>query len=349
MISFGRQQPSGPPAAPVRHTEVPPQPDARTEDPARQFYWQEMQNTHPEPSTNRSTHGSPWHLPQDFMTWSDGRSLFAFGGVASSLPRDSSTSTMCMPIGAANEPSPDKYLYPAGTAKGEPLLLTNELWKLQLPREDASQGNQEPGSKGTWRLIGGGPSRAVDEYFHNKLQYSYFGSDYGGFPDPASTRPGLIANRQSVREEDFDDSVVGRLRIGASGPAAWPRARFRASAWGGTGNSGSMRRAPGFTSGQFDGIVFSGMVTRPCFPAATMAAQTDPYNKVPETTFLMPNDLWGFSATTEQFTFLGGSQNWIPKTIMDVATDYQNGYGACLSVSLRYHGVGLYLRGLQCR
>jgi hypothetical protein len=119
-----------------------------------------------------------WHLPEDFVSWSDGNQLYAFGGVSSSLAADSSTSDVC--LGAASGFDAN---YNAGESVGEPQLLTNELWVLRLPPEsspatgDGTAGGTSSGTAsraategpaadnaGRWELIGGGPSRAVDQH-----------------------------------------------------------------------------------------------------------------------------------------------------------------------------------------
>lgn len=115
---------------------------SQTEDTKCHSYWKEMENSYPEVNQNADGVSSAWHLPRDFVTWSDGTSLFAFGGAASSLPEDTTTTTMCLPPAAANPMSGHRRvlqkernrLFPASRAKGEP-QLTNELWQLQLSKE----------------------------------------------------------------------------------------------------------------------------------------------------------------------------------------------------------------------
>ena len=182
--------------------------------------------------------------------------------------------------------------------------------------------SRQPGSKGSWQLIGGGPSRAVDEYFHNKLKYGYFGPNYGSGMANSSTS---WDKEDSVTQRDFDDRVVGTLQPGARGSGVWPRARFGASAWGSTAPT---RRTPAsMTMSGFTGMMFSGMMSRPCFSSETMAKQRS--SGQGQDIFLMPNDLWGFSADTNQFTYIGGEQRWIwRESIADVLADFSASAGA---------------------
>ena len=104
----------------------------------------------------------------------------------------------------------------------------------------------------------------------------------------------------------------------------WPRARFAASTWGSSaGNGGSVHQP---LAGSFDGIMFGGMFTRPCVPNSmpTMPGHRDASWKTPsheddepEDMFMMPNDLWGFSAGEPQPAgpangddFLGAQHAW---------------------------------------
>jgi hypothetical protein len=181
-------------------------------------------------------------------------------------------------------------------------LLTRELALMQC------RSSLEPGSRGSWRLIGGGPSRAVDRYYQDQLNSGYFEQDLGGSP---GTNEG---------NGDFDNGFVDQVQIGATGPSLWPRARFGSSAW-----------STPVGSRTHDGIIFGGMITRPCFTEATIANQKLSSGLGPSSqdTFLMPNDLWGFSADTGQFSYLGGSQSWMWRTnVIDVDQDWANGYGA---------------------
>ena len=162
-----------------------------------------------------------WHLPSHAVVWTDGRSLFSFGGVASSLVPDRSTNDSC-----AVEPGSAVDEYPAGTAAGEP-LLTNELWQLQI---DGSGGGPhqwdrpEPrpvipdhGSHGKWKLIGGGPSRTVDRYVNGDLALGYFGENYGTVGDENSTelariRLGLSGSVEGKVVHDFGTGVSDGAR-----------------------------------------------------------------------------------------------------------------------------------------
>lgn len=119
---------------------------SQTEDAKCHSYWKEMENSYPEMNQSAS---SMWHLPRDFVTWSDGASLFAFGGAASSLPEDTTTATMCVPpaLNVKRTLTQDSLQlgeffeshkpFPAGMAVGE-AQLTNELWQLQLHSEQMS-------------------------------------------------------------------------------------------------------------------------------------------------------------------------------------------------------------------
>ncbi len=300
---------------------------SQTEDTKCSFYWKEMENSHPEVNQSADGVSSTWHLPRDFVTWSDGASLFAFGGAASSLPEDTTTTTTCLPPAAANLLSGHRRAlqferhdqFPAGMAVGE-AQLTNELWQLQLTQtsEQASPVTVKFGSKGSWQLIGGGPSREVDEFFHSKLKYGYFGPNHGRGLSGSSTWD----TDDPVTEEDFDDGVVGSLQPGAR--SDWPRARFGASAWGGTALA---PRTPASMTDGFTGVMFSGMMSRPCFSSETMAEQRA--SGLGQDMFLMPNDLWGFSADTMNFTYVGGEQHWIwRESLVDVLADFSAGKGA---------------------
>ena len=113
----------------------------RTEDTVCHTYWKEMLNTHPKPSTRAHEESSTWHLPRDFMTWSNGRSLYAFGGVESSLPADTNTSDTCVSLSAQG--LYNRQHYPAGTSEGEPYQITDELWQLELPQQQDANDEME--------------------------------------------------------------------------------------------------------------------------------------------------------------------------------------------------------------
>ena len=169
---------------------------------------------------------------------------------------------------------------------------------------------------GQWQLIGGGPSRATDTFFNDKIQYGYYGDDYGG-TGSADVLPQRNRN-DPVSEDDFEKGTAGQRTVGersiSAGQEVWPRARFGSAGWGGTGNGGSVRSPLAFHGGQFEGLMFGGMMTRPCLSLGVMQNQ-QLEEGWPRDKLMLPNDLWGFktadSGVGGEFTYLGGSERWI--------------------------------------
>ena len=60
-----------------------------------------------------------------------------------------------------------------------------------------------------------GPSRATDTFFNDKIQYGYYGEDFGGTGSADVSPP--RKQDDPVTEDDFEKGRAGQRRVGSKG------------------------------------------------------------------------------------------------------------------------------------
>jgi hypothetical protein len=223
-----------------------------------------------------------WHLPERFVSWiGDRNELYVFGGMSSSLAADTtSTADVCVSA-ASGMQGQGQGTFNAGESIGEP-KLTNELWVLRQPAS---------ASASAWVLLGGGPSRAVDQHDFSPSGV-WAGSTWQ--LDLANANPELY----------HPSSSAPGIKTGP--PAiAWPRPRAGSAIW--NPFSTTMAVPSPDTGIRMEGLIFSGLFSRPCFGADVY----DISGTLPGDFFLPPNDLWSFDGNALSWELIGGSETWV--------------------------------------